>query len=581
MSSLDLKDEPSENIHSRGGTKIKHIVLGVLFLAGAGLAHAGPCPTGTNYYSSDGQQLVTLASLGVMQCYYIAANGSDLNDGESETSGHPWAHLPGMSTCTGNCAAHTPAAGEGYIFRGGDTWNGTSIGITWNWAGTSANPIYIGVDPGWPATGWTRPIWSCGKVACTGSQTGNFIAIQKAYVILDNIELTGLFETSTYHPSFVSAQGIGDIAENLYMHGWGHDSTLVGQASSPAFSSLARGSVLRYNVEDGSDTTDDMMYFTHGATPTAYGNYIRYVQTGIDGCGDNWHDNVVEYGGWPGGGHEDGLYQYAPCYATTVFMYNNIVRHFTWAGAGGDVKFWMSGNNFTTATGYAFNNLIYDNLTGNMVGTGGHFGPKNPTGGCVANDPNPTVDCSYGTWYFFNNTVACGTDAIPASNCQLGDSSNSQGGVKSGAYMNLHLSNNHWISSGMSSALICTQASFVCTDTNSVFQTFAAANGQGYNDTSETLAFSPPPSGKGSTVTVGTNIQTLCATIAAYDSLAGAACQNETTYACEYDATNHVVVCPTRAPIARGAAPNVGAYQFSYTQSSTPAPPKGLTGIVE
>jgi len=541
----------------------------LLLFASAAHGAVGTCPDGVNYLSSNMDALklprVTLASLGVTNCYFIAASGSDSNTGTDEE--HPWAHSPGMATCTGNCAAHTPAAGEGYIFRGGDTWNGTSIGITWNWAGTSANPIYLGVDPagnanpGWfSGSAWARPIWSCGNAACTGSQVNSFLSIQKSYVILDNIELTGLHETSTYHPSYVSAQGTYDILENLYVHGWNHDSTLVGQASSPAFSSLAQGSVLRYIVLDGSDTTDDMMYFTHGATPTAYGNYIRYVQTGIDGCGDNWHDNVVEYFGWPGGGHQDGLYQYAPCYAATVFLYNNIVRHTLWAGSGGAVKFWMSGNNFTTATGYAFNNLIYDNLTGNVVNTGGHFGPKNPTDGCAANDPNPTVNCSYGTWYFFNNTIAVGTAAIPGNNA-MGDSSNSQRGVKSGAYMNLHLSNNHWVGN-MSTALSCVQASFVCTDTNSLFQTFSATKKQGYTDTTSLHAFQPTRS-RGSTVNTGLNMQSLCAAVTVIDSVAGASCQYDTGYACSYNSTAHTVTCPAMTPVSRGSTWDKGAYQFS------------------
>src|SRR5690242_4163905 len=67
--------------------------------------------------------------------YYIAANGSDSNNGTSKTS--PWQHAPGMPSCTGTCASTTPRAGDQFIFRGGDTWHygsGTpSVGGTWNW----------------------------------------------------------------------------------------------------------------------------------------------------------------------------------------------------------------------------------------------------------------------------------------------------------------------------------------------------------------------------------------------------------------------------------------------------------------
>src|ERR1700683_21618 len=72
-------------------------------------AGGGACPTGSNYLdltnpqNGGGQGFVTLASLGVNSCYYIAANGSDSNNGTSETS--PWQHAPGMPACSATCAS--------------------------------------------------------------------------------------------------------------------------------------------------------------------------------------------------------------------------------------------------------------------------------------------------------------------------------------------------------------------------------------------------------------------------------------------------------------------------------------------
>jgi len=77
-------------------------------------------------------------------CYFIAANGSDANSGTSESS--PWLHAPGMPNCTANCAAHTPVAGEGFIFRGGDTWhfgNSSASPYTGGGLGISARPMEI------------------------------------------------------------------------------------------------------------------------------------------------------------------------------------------------------------------------------------------------------------------------------------------------------------------------------------------------------------------------------------------------------------------------------------------------------
>src|SRR6185437_5296880 len=121
--------------------------------------------------------------------FYIAANGSDSNNGTSKTT--PWLHAPGMPNCTATCATITPQAGDNFIFRGGDTWHfgnssavpytgvmasgngsgcdagnscGWSIGGPSNpWSGTPTSPIYFGVDQTWfnAATcgaGWCRPI---------------------------------------------------------------------------------------------------------------------------------------------------------------------------------------------------------------------------------------------------------------------------------------------------------------------------------------------------------------------------------------------------------------------------------------
>jgi hypothetical protein len=107
--------------------------------------------------------------------HYIAANGSDSNNGTSKTT--PWLHAPGMPNCSGSCASYKPAPGDSIIFRGGDTWHfGNSAlspytGGTWDmysWWGNnstcvslaaSSGCIYYGVDQTWFSGGsWVRPI---------------------------------------------------------------------------------------------------------------------------------------------------------------------------------------------------------------------------------------------------------------------------------------------------------------------------------------------------------------------------------------------------------------------------------------
>jgi hypothetical protein len=552
------------------------IFMAFFLYAGSAFAAGGTCPSGANYLNS-ARQLVTLASLGVTNCYYIAANGSDSNPGTSETS--PWAHSPGMSTCTGNCAAITPAAGQGFIFRGGDTWNGSNLGIQWAWSGTASSPVYIGVDPGWySGSSWARPIWSCGGAACSGGTASYFWGStgSSRYITVDNIEVTGLFESTTLSPNYFNVCGTYMTMENIYAHGWSTNLTTTGSGSqvfSMGCGEPDTGSVLRNNVADGSDTSENMMYFSHSGAPIAYNNVMRYVQSGINGCGDIWHDNLVEYL-VPGvvTVHQDGLYQYSQCYSPNSLIYNNIVRHTLFSGSGGAVKLWFNGNNacpFSSCTSYAFNNILYDNLPGNMVDTGGHY------------------DVNYGTWYIFNNTFACGTDSTPGA-CEIGDNGNAQGGVAAGGTMTLYLINNHWISTGTTSiagfgGLSGSCYHFTCSESTPVYQTVAEASAQGYNDTG-TYALQPTSS-SGSTVGAGTNKQSLCTAISAVDASAGAACQDDTAYACAYNASSHTVSCPTRTALARPTgAWDIGAYQFSTTttvQTSTPKPPQGLVATVQ
>ena len=552
-------------------TAIFTMFIACFFHAGNAFAAGGTCPSGANYLNSTGQ-LASLASLGVTNCYYIAADGSDSNSGTTESSS--WAHLPGMSTCTGNCAGHTPAAGEGYIFRGGDTWNGSNLGVNWQWGGTSSNPIYIGVDQSWySGSSWARPIWTCGGTACAGG--GPFFSMNEkvGYNILDNIEMTGLNETTSSHPDYVDGYGTYNTFENIYTHGW--VSTLTTNSASQMFGGVSgTGTVLRYNVMDGSDTGQTTMYFTHSGIATAYGNVMRYIVTGLDGCGDNWHDNLFEYM-VNGQGHQDGLYQQTQCFKPNSLIYNNVIRHTTWPASGGAVKLWFNGNApcpfgsaVNACVSYAFNNVVYDNYPGNVIDAGGHFG------------------VNYGTWYIFNNTFDCGTDSTPGS-CGLGDNGNGQAQVPLHGTMALYLINNHWISTATSSitgwgGLVGSCAYFTCSEMNGVYQTVAAANAHGYTSTS-TYAFEPT-SGGGSTVNAGANESSLCNAISGVDSAAGTACRNATGYACAYNSINHTVTCPTRTEVPRPtSAWDVGAYQFSTTQTSASAPeaPQGLAASVQ
>jgi hypothetical protein len=254
------------------------LLLAGLLTFGATSARAagGACPTAAQYVNPANPQgpLITLASLGVTNCYYFADSGSDSNDGLSEASGHPWLHAPNMPAATGNPAAHTPVPGDGYIARGGDTWHffsgspliglpagwpaaGTSgYGWRWNQSGTSTNWIYIGVDFGWFTGGaWTRPIitndnavftpsapnpaiLSSTSVASCAFPQGNLDDVAftgPAFWIFDDFEFTGMCwndktndsGTPNEHNYFKQYQGGGTgsnprMGTRNYFHGWSH-----------------------------------------------------------------------------------------------------------------------------------------------------------------------------------------------------------------------------------------------------------------------------------------------------------------------------------------------------------------------
>jgi hypothetical protein len=601
-----------------------YLTLSLLF-ASAAHAAGGVCPTGADYYNAAGTSLVTLGSLGITNCYYIASSGSDFNSGTTATA--PWAHLPGMSTCTGNCLTLKNAgvlAGTGFILRGGDTWNGSNLGIYWPWGGTATNPVYIGVDLAWYAgDSWSRPIWTCGGVACVAN-AGYFFQTptNKSYDILDDIEFTGLVDTGNT-PVYIAMYGTYQTVERIYVHGWSTTLTTNNSASQAlTFTAGSNniGDTIRYSVFDGADTAKNMMFVTHTGTPVAYGNVLTNVYTGFDGCGDTWHDNLLDNAMVQGvvTGHQDGLYHYTQCNNPNSLIYNNVIRNATNSSTAGAVKLWINGNGpcpFSSCTSYMFNNIIYNTYPGNTFDTGGHFAQN------------------YGTWYIFNNTIDCGTDSVEGHCSELGDNGNVeatsttsntigagpktfkvQSGLSlsffspgspflvwptgnpsiymagrvisfsgsigknlvanitstsgSGAYsrwtmggtMTLIRSNNHYISTG-SLHNNCTH--YTCSQTNDLAQTLSRAKAQGY--TSNGAYAFQPVSASGSTVGTGTTESSLCTAVSAIDANAGAACGNATGYACSYNSTNHTVTCPALTPLSRGSTWDKGAYEYNGT----------------
>lgn len=548
---------------------------GLILMSVNAFASGGACPSGANYLTPTGS-LVTLASLGVTNCYYIAANGSDSNDGLSEATGHPWLHAPMMPQCSGKCAAVTLSAGMGLILRGGDTWHfGNSSaspygGVNWGFnnppgpAGTSANPIYVGVDKGWYAgSSWARPILtgdnpqnsSQSLASCTYPTGSNLLDISGgAYYIIDNFELTGVCTTSAnWNVIYVAYGSLSGYANfyNLYIHGWSHvgfpnpnNCTLNGTCMSAFRGSVNNsppGDLFLYDVVDGSDSDPVPMEGCYcGAWRVAY-SYFDNISQFITRNQNSFHDSAIL--NFVDNGHANVMESVgdAPGPSNAYAMYNNVFGHlYVSSSVTSNVGFWPSRPAGSTL--YWFNNIVYD--AGPMeffnVGLNGQ---------------------AEGTLALFNNTFQLnhradgGVDNFSCS--ATGNAAPYTDG------------NNHYITDDAANvaAIYASNCSGQGTDTNSLLMTNATAASDGY----ASPAFSPS-SGTSPTVGTGANrTSTFCAALStasgtdSYLTDAATACQSDTRYACTYNSGNHTVSCPARTAVARptSGAWNIGAYQYN------------------
>jgi hypothetical protein len=559
----------------------------------ASLAWGGTCPSGATYTnpSNPTGSLVTLSNMGITSCYYIAASGSDSNDGASEARGHPWAHAPGMPNCTSKCASTTPTGGTGYIFRGGDTWHTGNSGATpytggmwlWTWSGSSSSFIYIGVDQTWySGSSWIRPVLMGDNPTrpCAGSgpcpvsnctyQTGSNNALVHLsgvrYLTFDNFELTGLCWKNTnpggtfvwYGGAVAGYQNPFNI-QNLYIHGWTY-TTAGRQGGGNGFSGYNQnyGVTLQYNVIDGSDSDDLALNpFSQGTdTYIVQYNVIRHAGgTTVSNTCHILHDNLFEYMNnvSDNSTHTDIYMCYGeagdssnPGNGTPNLFYNNVFRNIgTEYRNGVSSVLWL----FPTAgtTDYVFNNVFHDYYIGNNTNYNNYCeGAANTCGAML----------------LFNDTEEAGLPNY--TGCII---CNIRGSVITSV-------NNHWITNAGSTPSAVFGNTGSVTETTAVYQTINQAKKKGYNSAKD---FAPTAASNATVTAKGTN-ETNSACASFTDPTAVASCKNGTTLGCSYNSINHSVSCPAIGPIARpsNGAWNVGAYQYSAT--TQPSSHTNLTG---
>jgi hypothetical protein len=523
--------------------------------------------------------------------YYIAANGSDSNNGTSRTT--PWQHAPGMSTCSATCASTTIGPGDSIVFRGGDTWHFGNSSLspfagykdgawTFSASGSSGNCqlnpaagaivttscIYIGVDQTWySGSSWTRPKFNMDNPVTTSSPSScayedssyNLISFGGRYLVIDNLEILGYCWNTTSPWNEVVNIGANDEMKNSYWHGWtmGSIATGCGSCDSDEYwainspNSLSQWSRIDHDVFDGSDSTFGNLSGSYGDATGGlfrgggeidhnvlvhFSNGVKYTLAYI------FHDNYINYAYEPAvGGTHGNIFELPPTtWSRDSYYYNNLVLY---NNIGETVDFYP-GSSSSGKAGYIFNNVV-----------------TNPDGHAGVNCYMLEGDANPGPTYFFNNTSV---SACAMRNPGRGSNTAT-------------LQNNQFIN--YASGAIGDFSSVINTDNGKeVWPSLSTAKSQGYNAVSgaPTSANCNGVSTSSCTVGAGVDLSSICSRMD--NAEAAAACMHGIG-GVTYDTVNHVAV--DNAAVARGSSWDVGAYQFSGSSSNAPAAPTGLTAVIQ
>jgi hypothetical protein len=549
------------------GSRVIRTVVATLTLILAAGASALACPT-------------TVPN-GVTTCYYIDyASGSDAANGTSEST--PWQHAPGMANATSNAAAHTPGAGEGWIFKGAVTVDYHAFPMSVPWGGTSGHSDYMGYDSAWFAgNSWARPVFDGGGSTGYNDASQSMItdmAHHASHVIVDNLEITGIYfgsACSSSGPNMCSAisqygyngSDVGWEIKNVYVHGWSHCSFSgacndPGNEASFLWVNQDRSglSSIHDSVVDGSDSSQDCCNAM--AAWVEYNNYIAYVDNAEFGEIGLFHDNVITNMVPPSNSVHGNCIHLFGSSNVTELIYNNYVTCLNTGTA--DEMFLVEED---VATVYAFNNVLVKDGHGTMFELG-----ENSSGG--------------GKYTFFNNTAECGTDPAPSGNCVTG---------KNGT-PTVVVSNNFFVTSGVpinkesgsswtitepspTLSVTCVSGAHSNFGGSLICAPVGAGNGTGSLNLTQTYPFAPLDSTAATAVGSATGNNALCATVATVNAAAGQACLSDTTLGVTYNTTSHAVTFPARTPVAHATSGTWenGAYEAGQ---APPGPPTGLTLVV-
>jgi hypothetical protein len=542
------------------------MIPGIAFAAAAGNCSAfaaGTCPT-------------SIPS-GVNSFYFIDyVGGNDTNSGTTEAA--PWQHAPGMANATGNAASHTPTAGEGWIFKGGVTVDYHAYPMNVPWGGAAGQPDYMGYDPAWYAgSSWARPIFNGGGSGGYNAANQSLltdIAHHSSYVVIDNLEFTGIYfgsacsNSGPYTCGAISQYGYqgSDVSweiKNVYVHGWSHCS-FSGACGDPGNEASlisakqdARSSI-HDTVIDGFDSSKDCCNAL--ASWNEYNNYIAYVDNAEFGEISLFHDNVITNMVTPSNGVHGNCIHLFGSSNMTELIYNNYVSCLNTGTPDEMFLIEETGG----ATVYAFNNVMVRD------GHGSGFEVKNSN-----------------TNFFFQNTQECGEDATAGSECvQLYSGASGAATITEKNSVGITTNSNQPTVSNLSGFAGTFNAAPVSGKTCSGGAQNAFGGTQICSPTStlninEPYPFAPMNSTDASTIGTASGLAPLCTIIGGINSAAGAACLSDTTLGVAYDSTNHTVSWPNRTPITHSTAGpwQNGAYEFGQS-AAAPSAPTGLSAVV-
>ncbi len=234
------------------------------------------------------------------------------NDSQAGTKLAPWKHAPGM---TGFSATYSHAAGDQFIFKGGQTCgsSGTPCFTSWtisNSGSAGAGHDYYGVDQTWYAgASWSKPVIDGGHKNPVVADP--YIEITGSYVTMDSLRVQNIGVT----PAENGGTGLNQGNYAVELTGGNHD-ILIENMVLPVESRIAIAF-----IESGTPNNIEIK-----------GNDISACSWGLGGGGGvgtgfSFHDNVIHdfHDQMASGAHGDGLYIFgdATSYLVSPLIYNN------------------------------------------------------------------------------------------------------------------------------------------------------------------------------------------------------------------------------------------------------------------